>query len=150
MDLAAIVCLFAELDADVDDARERLESTLGPATMIIASGGVWSDPFGADQDKLHLYWRLDRPCTSLADIDRVWALTAKIKRLADAGDESPQPVHPMRCAGSAHTKTATGRLCRIVGASDAEITLDSAEASLSGVTGPVMGFRHGINGGTSP
>jgi len=62
-DLANGLCISVELDeGDIDAARRKLEHLLGPATVVVASGGVWVDPeTGELHNKLHLHWRLSEP-----------------------------------------------------------------------------------------
>lgn len=61
-DVIAAPVIAVDLDkADPDEARRKLEALLGPATLVIASGGVWIGPDGSKKPKLHLYWRLKHP-----------------------------------------------------------------------------------------
>jgi hypothetical protein len=118
---------LSDCDQMPERAREILENTLGPATVVVASGGIWIDPeTGARQHKVHVHWRLDRPT-------RVFAGHVKLKearRLAMVlvgADASGVPlVHPLRWPGSLHTKVEP-RLARIVSLrADVEIALDTA------------------------
>src|SRR5262249_30668758 len=60
--LANGLVISAELDSAPQQARKRLETVLGPATIVMASGGLWSNPeTGEPEDKLHLHWRLAIP-----------------------------------------------------------------------------------------
>src|SRR5262249_38284115 len=53
------VALSVECDAKPAEIRRKLEAILGPATVVVASGGVWRDEAtGTVEDKLHLHWRL--------------------------------------------------------------------------------------------
>jgi hypothetical protein len=61
VNLANGLVLTVECDTGAQEARERLEPTLGPATFVVASGGKWEDEWGLTNDKLHLHWRLDQP-----------------------------------------------------------------------------------------
>src|SRR5262245_34237121 len=62
IDIAAGLALSVECDQHPQEARERLEALLGPATLVVASGGKWIDPkTGEVLDKLHLHWRLSAP-----------------------------------------------------------------------------------------
>src|SRR5690606_29399726 len=63
-DLANGLALSVECDEWPQAARERLEGLLGPATLVVASGGAWPNPeTGEIEDKLHLHWRLTEPTT---------------------------------------------------------------------------------------
>ena len=60
--LANGLAISVELDANPAAAREKIEAILGPPTVIVASGGLWTAPdTGAAHDKLHLHWRLAVP-----------------------------------------------------------------------------------------
>lgn len=106
--------LTVELDERPEQARERLEDLLGPAPLVIASGGIWRDPeSGALHDKLHLHWRLTEPTREPADHMRL----KEARRRAQAfvgSDATAVPVcHPLRWPGSVHRKAAP-RLARII------------------------------------
>ena len=63
--------LSVECDEYPNEARQKLEALLGPATLVVASGGFWVDgATGEVQDKLHLHWRLNEPATD-ADLSRL-------------------------------------------------------------------------------
>ena len=56
------LALSVECDQHPREAREKLEQLLGPATVVVASGGEWVDPeTGEVEPKLHLHWRLAKP-----------------------------------------------------------------------------------------
>jgi predicted P-loop ATPase len=104
------------IDCDVAPARAReiIENTLGPATIAVASGGLWVDPeTGETQEKVHLHWRLTEPTRVFADHIKL----KEARRLATilvGADASGVPlVHPLRWPGSLHRK-AEPRLARIV------------------------------------
>jgi hypothetical protein len=61
--LACGLSLSVELDrGNTQRARERLEGLLGPATVVVASGGNIIDSVtGTELPKLHLHWRLSEP-----------------------------------------------------------------------------------------
>ncbi|KAA2211369.1 DUF3987 domain-containing protein [Teichococcus oryzae] len=139
--LANGLVLAVECDATPNAARDRLEALLGSATVVVASGGEWTDPAtGEVQPKLHLYWRLSEPSREPADHADLKRARYLAQRLV-GGDPSNTPlVHPIRWPGSWHLKS-TPRLARIVGLNEAcEIhLLDALEkleeaASVSGVT----------------
>src|SRR5207344_1082779 len=51
------LALSVECDKHPATARAKLEALLGPATVVVRSGGVWTDPATGEQhDKLHLHW----------------------------------------------------------------------------------------------
>jgi hypothetical protein len=133
-DLAEGLALSVECDRDPLQAKQRLEQLLGPATLVVASGGKWADPAtGQVQDKLHLHWRLLEPARG-DDI-------AKLKQARDVatrlvgGDPSNKPVcHPIRWPGSWHRK-AEPVLCKIQEQDpDREIDLAPALAALTAAT----------------
>ena len=54
--LANGLALSVECDATPGAARARLEGLLGPATVVVASGGEWIDPASGEvEPKLHLH-----------------------------------------------------------------------------------------------
>jgi hypothetical protein len=125
-DLVNGLALSVECDAAPEAARARLESLIGPATLIVRSGGTWTDPVtGEAEDKLHLHWRLTEPTRDAEDHARLKRARALATRLV-GGDATNQPaVHPMRWPGSWHRK-GSPRLARIVAETEAEIELGDA------------------------
>ncbi len=134
-DLNEAFALSVECDANPSMARQKLEQLLGPATVVVASGGEWVEPeFGQVEDKLHLHWRLSEPASG-DDL----ALTKEARRLAAAlvgADHSNIPmVHPIRWPGTWHKKKAP-RMARMVSLDAArEIDLHEALALLRDVVG---------------
>jgi hypothetical protein len=124
--------LSVELDANPRIALAKLESLLGPATLVVRSGGVWiNSETGETEDKLHAYWRLKEPACGedLIKLKRVRQLAANLV----GADPSNVPInHPIRWPGSWHCKS-TPRLCEIISSTehiDNEIDLDVALATL--------------------
>lgn len=132
------VALSIECDSTPEAARAKLESLMGAATVVVASGGEWTDPAtGEVQDKLHLHWRLNEPTQTTED----HAKLRRARELATAlvgGDTTNVPlVHPIRWPGSLHRK-GEPRLARIVALNEgAEIdladTLDRLEDAAGGL-----------------
>jgi hypothetical protein len=131
-DLVNGLALSVECDTAPNDARTRLEGLLGPATLVVRSGGRWTDEqTGEVQDKLHLHWRLTEPTRGAA----THAALKQARTLAAAlvgGDRSNAPaVHPIRWPGSWHRKDRP-RLALIVAENDTELELgDALELDLS-------------------
>jgi hypothetical protein len=127
MDLANGLALSVECDAHPQQAREFLERLLGPATVVVASGGVWQEPeTQVPLEKLHLHWRLAEPTSDTeahAQLKRARILATRLV----GGDATNIPaVHPIRWPGSWHRK-AMPRLARIVAsAMDRELVLADA------------------------
>ena len=120
------LALSVECDARPEAARARLEGLLGRATIVVASGGEWTDPdTGEAQDKLHLYWRLTEPTREPGDHDRLKHLRRLAQRLVGADGTNVPLVHPIRWPGSWHRKS-TPRLARIVAKTESEIDLADA------------------------
>lgn len=121
------LAISIECDERPEEARTKLAAILGPPTVVVASGGTWTDPdTGEVEAKLHLHWRLKVPTADAAG-------HAKLKRgrqLAVAlvgADPSGVPiVHPMRWPGSWHRKSEP-KLCRILELNQ-EVELDIEEA----------------------
>jgi hypothetical protein len=143
-DLAEGLALSVECDAHAQAARIRLEELLGPATVVVESGGTWTDPeTGKSEPKLHLHYRLKTPASS----KEAQARLKEARRLATkivGGDSSNVPlVHPIRWPGSVHRKGDQPKLCRIIELNpDAEIDLDTALDILRTAAGE-SGGRHG-------
>lgn len=129
--LANGVALSVECDATPDAARARLEALLGPATVVVASGGEWPDPAtGEMQPKLHLHWRLTEPTREAADHATLKLARQLAQRLVGADASNTPSVHPIRWPGSWHRKN-TPRLARIVAINEArEIDLQDALGTL--------------------
>ena len=125
-DIVEGLALTVECDQHPQEARARLEQILGPATLVVRSGGLWTDPqTQAKHDKLHLHWRLAAPA-----VGNNLSVLTRARKLATAlvgGDPSNVPiVHPIRWPGSWHRK-GEPRLCKIESADpDREIVLELA------------------------
>jgi RecA-family ATPase len=121
--------LSVECDQRPREARATLEEILGPATLVVRSGGAWTDPDnGQVYDKLHLHWRLSLPARG-AELAKLKAARDLAARLC-GGDPSNKPVcHPIRWPGSWHRK-GDPRLCEIETATEHEIDLGAALAAL--------------------
>jgi hypothetical protein len=119
------VAVFVDIDeADPRKGRERLERLLGPASAVVASGGVWVDPTtGEVEDRVHLYWTLTEPTRAPEEHARL-NRACKLASAIVGGDPSAGLVHPMRWPGSWHRKgeprQARGRY------TDAKVDLDDA------------------------
>jgi hypothetical protein len=144
-DLANGLALSVELDADAARSRQRLEFLLAtPATVVVASGGDWSDPqTGEIQDKLHLHWRLKEP-TRTPEAHAKLKQARTIATQLVGGDCTNTPaVHPIRMPGSWHRK-AEPKLARIVAINpEAEIDLHAALGILLDIQPE---FRGGASG----
>jgi hypothetical protein len=128
-DLLRGLVLSAECDTHAQQARKTLEAILGPPTLVVESGGTWTDETGRQWPKLHLYWRLAKPAEGkeLAKLKQAREIATK---LVHADESNISIVHPIRAAGSWHRK-GTPKLCRIAERhDDAEIDLDVALAAL--------------------
>src|SRR5262245_57989756 len=122
--------LSVECDQRPQEAVAALEKILGPATVVVRSGGLWTDPAtGEIFDKLHIHYRLSKPAQgeALVRLKHARVLATGIV----GGDASNKPiVHPIRWPGSWHRKNAP-KLCKIESLNpELEIDLDTAIASL--------------------
>jgi hypothetical protein len=132
-DLLNGVALSIECDARPVEARTRLEGILSRATVVVASGGSWTDPAtGEIEAKVHLHWRLAEPTRTPEGHARLKRARAIATALA-GGDPSAVPlVHPLRWPGSWHRK-GKPTLCQIAALqAEAEIDLDDALERLEG------------------
>ena len=130
-DLAEGPAISVECDEHPQQARTTLEAVLGPPTVVVRSGGIWTNGNGEAEDKLHLHWRLVAPARTrgeLRKLKQARELAAKIV----GGDPTCAPInHPLRWPGSWHRK-AEPRLCRIETLNaDVEIDLDTALEELT-------------------
>ena len=133
-DIASGLALSVECDEHPQQAREQLERLLGAPTVVVNSGGRWTNGSG-EEDKLHIHWRLAHPAQGgdLAKLKQARDLAARIV----GGDPTSNPVyHPIRWPGSWHRK-AEPRLCQIAALdADREIDLDAALAALKAAGPP--------------
>jgi hypothetical protein len=133
VDILEGLALSVECDQHPYTARAKLEEILGPATIVVRSGGKWTDPeTGEIHHKLHLHWRLRIPARGddLPALKRARDIAARLV----GGDPSNKPVcHPIRWPGSWHRK-GEPILCSIETASpDSEIDLAEALRKLAAV-----------------
>jgi RecA-family ATPase len=143
------LALSVECDQHPQQARQILEQLLGPATVVVQSGGIWMNGGTAAEEKLHLHWRLAVPASgkdNLAKLKQARALATKLV----GGDASNKPVcHPIRWPGSWHRK-AQPRLCAIDTIwADVEIELDTALAALIAAS-PEANDQQKTNSGSAP
>jgi hypothetical protein len=126
-DVANGLVLTVECDKDAPKARALLETLIGTATLVVASGGQWVDPDTSEiTPKLHLHWRLKEPTRSFADHQKLKQARLLAQRLVGSDATAVPLVHPIRWPGSWHRK-AEPRLAKIVGGDvNAEIELADA------------------------
>src|SRR5262249_45954155 len=128
--------LSVELDETPRAALAKLEALLGPATLVVRSGGQWTNPTtGEVEDKLHAYWRLKEPARD-EDLHQRKEPRGLAANLGGADRPNIPINHPIRWPGSWHRKS-TPRLCEIVSSTeqlDNELDLDVALAALEAVS----------------
>jgi hypothetical protein len=135
-------------DVDPDDARQRLEGIIGPATCVVTSGSEWTSPeTGEIKLKAHLHWRLSEPTTTPEEHDRLRRARSLAAALVGADPTGSPVVHPFRWPGSLNRKKPTApRMAAIAHSnSAAEINLGEALDALE----EVMGYD-GWNVATGP
>ena len=132
-DIAEGLVLSAELDQHPRKSLDTLQEVLGPATVVVKSGGRWSNGGAEVEDKLHGHWRLQKTASTAEDI-------AKLKRARElatklvGGDATNVPLsHPIRWPGSWHRKVEAEPRMAVIETVDAdrEIDLDVALAALT-------------------
>ena len=128
---APVLCV--ECDSNPKTAQQKLEAVLGPATIVVASGGQWVDPkTGQVENKVHLYWRLREPAAGDA-LKTLRQARRLATRYVDGDPTCISLAHPMRWPGSWHCK-AEPKMARIIALNDStEIALDEALQILRGV-----------------
>jgi hypothetical protein len=125
------LALSVELDEHPQEARQKLEALLGPATAIVRSGGVWINGGAAAEDKLHGHWRLRAPARGDDALKKLKRARGIATRLAGGDASNVPPCHPIRWPGSWHRKKEP-RMCAIDTIyPDVEIDLDDALAKLT-------------------
>jgi hypothetical protein len=132
-DVANGVALSVEIDSgDPAPARAQLESLLGPATIVIASGGEWQNPeTGELHPKLHMHWRLAEPTATAEEHAKLQEARWMAASLAGGDPTAAPPAHPLRWPGSWNRKRAP-RLATILALNDAaEIELSDAAEKLA-------------------
>lgn len=118
-------------EVDPQKSKEILEKILGPATLIIASGGKWTDNLtGEIKQKLHMHWRLTNPTTKFEDHEGLKKVRKKAAEITGGDLSASHAAHPMRLSGSWHTKTEP-TMCSIIECREqVEVLLEEAEAAL--------------------
>src|SRR5262245_9522119 len=95
-DLLAGLSLSVELDQHPHEARRALEDVLGPATLVVRSGGRWCDPETGDvENKLHVHWRLARPACGSENLARLKRARDLAAHLVGADRSNLPVVHPL-------------------------------------------------------
>ncbi len=139
---AAAVELFTSVLVDIDTGdtaakRAFLEGALGPASMVVKSGGRTET--GAD--KLHLYWMLKEPTDAVDRVARVRLALA----IRGGGDRSIGRAHqPIRVPGSVN--------CKRGGAVPVTLETTPHEYELSDLEEKIadMGFAPGVEPPAAP
>jgi hypothetical protein len=113
-DLGNGLVLAVEADQAPTIARRNLQFVLGPPTVVVASGGHWTDPeSGEVEDKLHLHWRCKEPSRTTSEHALLKRARALACTFVGADATAITPAHPLRWPGSWHRKHEP-RLARIV------------------------------------
>jgi predicted P-loop ATPase len=130
------VDLSTECDQNPREARLKLEGLLGPATIVVESGGEWTNPTtGEIEPKVHLHWRLKKPTSTKAEHDLLREARDLAAELVGGDGTNKSIVHPIRWAGSWHRKK-TPRLAKTIASSDDnEIDLTEAVERLRDAAG---------------
>ena len=141
------VGISAECDQGPSSARVTLEALLGPATVVVESGGEWMNPeTGEIEPKVHLHWRLRKPAATLEEVAMLYEARSLAATLVGGDRTNISIVHPVRWPGSWHCKK-TPKLARIAALSaDTEIDLEDALNILRKETGATEPIRpHAVN-----
>jgi hypothetical protein len=126
-DLAEGLAISAEIDKRAQEGRAKLEELLGPATVVVESGGEWVDgETGEVLPRLHTHHRLKAAARGDDQLAKLKYARKLATAIVGADTSNVTIVHPIRWPGSWHRKKQP-RLCRIVSINpDAEIDLDEA------------------------
>jgi hypothetical protein len=149
IDIVLGLALSIECDTHAQEARATLEQLLGPATVVVRSGGEWKDTqTGASGDKLHIHHRLKLPAAQTKERIAKLKYARTLATNLVGGDASNKPIcHPIRWPGSWHRK-GTPKLCEIDTVfPDNEIDLDEVIQKLNGTWPPPGGWEQYAPGG---
>lgn len=113
---------------DIAAKQAHLERHLGPASMVVLSGGVTED--GAA--KRHLYWRLTESCSE-GDLEKVLAIRKHIVVAVEADDAFKRLTQPIRVAGSVHGKRGVKSQVRIEAMTAREYDIDELLVAAEGM-----------------
>jgi hypothetical protein len=120
------VTLPVECDEQPNAALSFLREILGDPTVVVASGGEWTNPVtGEVEQKVHVHWRLKVPTRTPQEHAVLREARDLAAKLVGADNTAIPLVHPLRWPGSWHRKI-TPRLAKIIFESDSEIDLDEA------------------------
>jgi putative DNA primase/helicase len=127
--------LSVELDANPTASLAKLRAVLGPPTLVVASGGEWTDSDGEVHAKLHAHWRLREPTQTPEEHQLLNRARALACDLVGADATSKNSVHPMRLAGTLHRKNPDHpKLATILEENPgSEISLEETLAELEGL-----------------
>ena len=129
------VTLPVECDAQPNAALSFLREILGDPTVVVASGGEWTNPeTGEVEQKVHAHWRLKVPTRTPQEHVRRREARDLAAKLVGADATAIPLVHPLRWPGSWHRK-ATPRLAKIIFESENEIDLVEALRVLRAAAG---------------
>jgi hypothetical protein len=125
------VAIMAECDDHPVLSQQALVHVLGTPTLCVKSGGTWIDPeTGEQQDKVHLYWRLNQPTRESADHDKLREAREFASLIVSSDPTAKPSVHPLRWPGSWHKK-GEPRLAQIAEINhEVEVELGDALAKL--------------------
>lgn len=118
--------VVVDLDAgDIETKQQHLADHLGPASLVVASGGMTTE----GQAKRHLYWRLTEAAKG-QDLERVRAMREMIADKV-GGDRSFASLHqPIRVAGTIHGKNGKQAPVQILSECGLEYDLSDLEGSV--------------------
>ena len=108
--IKAMQAVVVDIDSgDIAAKRAHLERHLGPASMVVESGGITKE----GQHKVHVWWKLTEPAEG-NDVARLCQLRGDIAAKV-GGDMHFRSAHqPIRVAGSVYYKNGLKTLVRIV------------------------------------
>ena len=106
--------LSIECDSHPRAALARLKALLGPPTVVVESGGVWTNlETGETEPKLHIYYCLSRPARTKDEQGKLKQARRLATGLVGGDPSNISVVHPIRWPGSLHRKGDT-KLCKII------------------------------------
>jgi hypothetical protein len=141
------VTLPVECDEKPNSALSVLREILGDPTVIVASGGEWTNPgTGEVEEKVHAHWGLKVPTRTPQEHAKLREARDLAAKLVGADATAVPLVHPLRWPGSWHRKNAP-RLAKITFESENEIDLAEALELLREAAGAQVISDQGLSSG---
>ena len=129
------LAISVDLDKWPRQGYRDITKVLGPATLVLKSGGIFVGPDGKKECKRHAYWRLSQPTRTRLEHGKLNEALKLATEIAGGDATNTNFVHPLRCAGSVHRK-GKPKLAKIIECNlDVELDLARALKKLKAAAG---------------